>query len=262
MEASVIRSRLDLLIRLTDTTTGAAVDERNVLFMRDERQVRPEFRGEGTYVFINTGREDFLMRIKVKGYEEYAASVRYEELDERMPECNVFLIPSENTYKGERPLTLSGNLPFLEELEAVSLSKIVCTANEYDPKKSVMKVFSNAGARISLDDIWYGLLLPDKVSYEKIEVVKTMPPQSIVLKSPLGREFTSNLPIFRIIFGNVRENGDYLLRVRDDGGSQRYLVRYVVNGEVNFKIVDFHEGESVSLEDVPSKTELSREEEA
>ena len=94
MAASVIRAKLDLLVRLFDTTTGATVDERNVLFMRDGVPVRPESRGAGAYVFINTGREDFLMRISVRGYEDYEVKVCYEEMDERLPVCNVFLMPS------------------------------------------------------------------------------------------------------------------------------------------------------------------------
>ena len=32
MAASVIRAKLDLLIRLVDTTTGAQVTERNIVF--------------------------------------------------------------------------------------------------------------------------------------------------------------------------------------------------------------------------------------
>ena len=63
MAASVFGSRLDLLVRLYDTTTGAPVDERNVLFTRNEEPVIPAPRGEGMYVFINTGREDFLIGV-------------------------------------------------------------------------------------------------------------------------------------------------------------------------------------------------------
>ena len=130
MAASVIRARLDLLINLFDTTTGATVDERSVSFMRDGVPVRPESRGAGIYVFINTGREDFLMRVRVKGFDEYETSVSYEGLDPSIPECNVFLIPSENTSKGEKLLGLSGNLPFLESLEAVNLSRIICDSSK------------------------------------------------------------------------------------------------------------------------------------
>ena len=243
MEAfAVLRAKLDLLVRLVDTTTGATVDDRNVLFMRDERKVRPEERGNGNYVFINTGREDFLMRIKVAGFEEYVTHIRYEELDANIPECVAFLIPSEKAKMGEGFFSLSGNLPFLEALEAINLSRIACTANEYTPKKLLMNVFSSAGAWVSLEGKYYGLLQPDKKSYEKIEVLGNEGPQDIKLKSPLEKEFTSNLPIMRIIFGSVNEDGDYLLRVRDDGGDQTYLVRYVVDGEVKFQVVDFYEG--------------------
>ena len=69
MAASVFGAKLDLLVRLFDTTTGAQVTERNVVFKRDGIPVRPELRDPGTYVFINTGREDFLMRTEVYGYE-------------------------------------------------------------------------------------------------------------------------------------------------------------------------------------------------
>ena len=261
MEAfAVIKAKLDLLVRLVDTTTGATVDERNVLFMRDESQVRPEDRGSGTYVFINTGREDFLMRIKVSGYEEYVTRVRYEELDPNIPECIAFLIPSEKAKRGEGFFSLSGNLPFLEALEAVNLSRIACTANEYNKKKLLLNVFSSAGAWVTLENRNYGLLQPDKQSYEKIEVLGNEGPQYIRLKSPLEKEFTSNLPIMRIIFGNVNENGDYLLRVRDDGGDQTYLIRFVVNGEVKFQVVDFYEGGELSVEKAFPTAEAVQEE--
>ena len=249
MEAfAVIKAKLDLLVRLVDTTTGAAVDERNVLFVRDERQVRPEDRGNGNYVFINTGREDFLMRIKVTGFEEYVTRIRYEELDPNIPECVAFLIPSEKAKRGEGLFSLSGNLPFLEALEAINLSRLVCTANEYNKKKVLLNVFSSAGAWVTMENKYYALLQPDKQSYEKIEVLGNEGPQDIRLKSPLEEEFTSNLPIMRIIFGSANENGDYLLRVRDDGGDQTYLVRYVVNGEVRFQVVDFYEGGEQELD--------------
>ena len=239
--ASVISSRLDLLVRLIDTTTGAAVEERNVLFLRGEIPVRPEPRGPGTFVFINTGREDFLMRIRVKGFDEYESRVCYEELNERIPAFNVFLIPSENTKKGERVLSLSGNLPFLETLEAVNLNRVICHANSFDQKTNVLSIFGQAGEGIFLYDTWYGLLDGSKLSFEKIEVIGNETPQSVLLKSPIETELTSNTPLIRVVFGSVRENGDYALRVRDDGEEIKYLVRYTVKGEARFKTVDFRE---------------------
>lgn len=240
--ASVISSRLDLLVRLIDTTTGAAVEERNVLFLRDDREVRPEPRGTGTYIFINTGREDFLMRIKCKGFEDYESVVRYDGLDERIPVCNVFLIPSENASRGERLLTLSGNLPFLEALEAVNLGRAVCHATEYDPKSKLMKIFGQMGGRVYLYDTWYGLLDEPGDSYQRMEVIGNETPQSILLRNPLEKEFTSNSPVMRIVFGSVKENGDFLMRVRDDAEEIKYLLKYRVKGEDRFRKVDFREG--------------------
>ena len=245
MEASVISARLDLLIRLIDTTTGALVDERNILFTRDGEPVKPAARGVGTYVFINTGREDFLMQIKVYGYEDYEKEVRYEDLDSRLPEMNIFLMPSESMFKGEKLLSLSGTLPFLKTLEAVNLNRPLCICNEYDVKKKTMKVFSTGSGRTDLSDIYYGLLLPGKQSYEKIEVTGNAAPQSVQLKEALQEEFTSNSPLFRVVFGSVSPDGSYLLRVRDDATDIRYLVRYTVNDEVRFQTVDFRNMEAL-----------------
>ena len=245
--ASVFGSRLDLLVRLIDTTTGAAVEESNVHFLRDEREVRPESRGPGTYIFINTGREDFLMQIRVKGYEEYERLVSYDKLDERIPECDVFLIPSENTVKGESLLGLSGNLPFLEALEAVNLNRVVCHANEYDPKTKVLSVFGQMGGRVSLYDTFYGLLDESGESYERIEVARNETPQSVLLKNPLEKEVKSNSPMMRVVFGCVKKNGDYLLRVRDDGEEIRYLLKVTLKGENRFLTVDFREAKEILL---------------
>ena len=243
MEASVIHAKLDLAIRLYDTTTGAAVDERNVLFMRDGVPVRPESRGSGIYVFINTGREDFLMRIDVFGYERYEACVRYEELDERLPVCYVFLMPSENTVRGRNTLGFSGTLPFLKKIEAVRLSRFLCVTGDMNQRTGIISVFHPSGGTITLEECYYALLSADKQSYERIEVEKMVTPKSFKLKCPLEGGFAPNLPIARIVYGIVREDGQYLLRVQDEGEDTKYLVRYEVGEEVRFQVVDFYDQE-------------------
>ena len=243
MAASVIRAKLDLLIRLYDTTTGATVNERNVLFKRDGVPVRPESRGAGVFVFINTGREDFLMQIDVYGYERYEISVRYEELDERIPVCYVFLMPSENTLRGRNTLSFSGTLPFLKKIEAVNLNRSLCLTREMKAKENIISLFQPAGGAIQLDENFYGLLSADKQSYERIEVEKKVSPQSVKLKSPLTGAFAPNLSISRIVYGIVHDDGEYLLRVTDDGEDTKYLVRYEVGDEVRFQVVGFKDQE-------------------
>ena len=243
MAASVIRARLDLVVRLYDTTTGATVDERNVIFKRDGVPVRPESRGDGVYVFINTGREDFLMRIDVYGYEQYEISVRYEELDERLPACYVFLMPSENTLRGRYTLSFSGTLPFLRKIEAVNLKKSLCLTGNMNIRTQEVSILPPSGSRITLDDGVYGLLSADRKSYERIEVEKMISPKSIKLKRPIEGAFAPNLPIARIVYGVVQDDGEYLLKVQDEGEDTQYLVRYEVGEEERFQVVNFHDQE-------------------
>ncbi len=240
MAASVFGSRLDLLVRLFDTTTGALVNENIVFFRKNDQMIRPEMRGTGTYVFINTGRENFLMRIEAKGFDEVETEVDYEALDDHLPALDVFLMPSESTFQRERFFSFSGTLPFLEAIEAVNLSRPVCTLNEYDPKKQILSFFGVNGGKVRLDSVWYGLLNADKTGYEKIRVTDQTSPTSVKLNTPLKEEVTSNLPVMRILFGRVGEDGTYLLRVRNDGGGQVYLVRCVSGDREWFQTVDMN----------------------
>jgi hypothetical protein len=72
-------------------------------------------------------------------------------------------------------------------------------------------------------------------------------PKSVRLKnSPEGayvEKFAPNLTIARIVYGIVRGDGEYLLRVHDDGVNTKYLVRYEIEEEVRFQVVDFHDQE-------------------
>jgi len=231
------------VIRLYDTTTGATVDERNVLFMRDGVPFRPESRGAGIFVLINTGREDFLMRIEVQGYERYEISVRYEELDAVLPACDVFLMPSENSLKGRNTLSYSGTLPFLKSIEAVKPNAVLCTTTEMNPRTGIISLYHPQGGSIRLDEPYYGLLSADKKSYEKIEVEKMITPRSVQLKTPLRGNFAPNLAIVRIVYGITHEDGSYLLRVRDAGADAGYLVRYEVGDEERFMEVDMKDQE-------------------
>ncbi|MBQ7584502.1 MAG: hypothetical protein IJT24_07805 [Lachnospiraceae bacterium] len=243
MEASVISAKLDLLVRLIDTTTGAQVTERNIVFKRDGTPVRPEPKDPGVYIFINTGREDFLMRIEVFGYEIYEERVRYEELDDRLPECDVFLMPSESMSRGEKVLSFSGTLPFLKKIEAVCLDRPVCYAKEINRKTNELTVYTAGGGRVSLNDRYYGLLNADKTSYEKIEVEAGTSLQSVRLKEPVREEQISNLAVARVIFGRVSGNGDYLIRVRNSGTGIKHLIRYEAGEEVRFRVIDFESQE-------------------
>lgn len=240
MEASTIRHRLDLVIQLVDTTTGAAVEERDVRFFSDGEQCWPVQRGGGNFAFINTGRRDHTLTLKVYGYEDAVINVQYEKLDEVVPLKQVFLIPSEKLAKGDDLCSLTGTLQNLEEIEAVSLAQSNLSYSEFNEKKCLLKLFLAKG-RLNMENVHYGLISEDRTHYEHFEVAEEMPPNEVKLKEPLKETFAVNSPIARVVFGRVSPDGSYLLRVKDDATQLMYLVRYRVNGEDRFQTVDFHQ---------------------
>ena len=152
MEASTIHHRLDLVLQLIDTTTGTPVEEQDVRFFTEGRQCWPIPRGGGNFVFINTGRSDSTLTLKVFGYEDAVVNVQYEKLDQVVPLLQVFLIPSEKLAKGERLCSLTGTLQGLEEIEAVSLAQSNICFSEFNERKCLMKLFLAKG-RLSMEDI-------------------------------------------------------------------------------------------------------------
>lgn len=242
MGASVIRARLGLLIRLIDTTTGAAVEESNVQFFVNGQAARPAPRGNGSFVFINIERINVELRVSVYGYEDAVCQVRYEELDDRIPTCDIFLIPSEKNAKGETVIGIFGNLPLMEALEAADLNRPLCRISDFTEKDRKMGVIKQTGRTLDMDETHYALFKADMTSYEKITLSgmddKT---KRLILKEPLQEPYTVNAPIARIVFGQTDGSGNYLLRVRDDSDKLIYLVRYIVQGEVRFQQVDFHD---------------------
>lgn len=239
MENAGIHFRLDLVLQLVDTTTGRAVTEQNVQYLADDETLKPIPRGNGTFVFINTGRRDRILTLKVAGYEPCQVEICYDMLDEAVPLKQVFLIPSENPPKGEALCSLTGQLSGLEELEAVSLSQSFFTISEFDERKRLMKLFVSQG-RLIMENVHYGLLSQDRRRYEHFEVEEELPPNTVRIKKALEEPFSVNASISRVVFGTVSPDGSYLLRVRDSAKLLIWLVRYRVNGEYRFQTVDFH----------------------
>ncbi|MCD8067639.1 MAG: hypothetical protein LUE87_01850, partial [Lachnospiraceae bacterium] len=92
---------------------------------------------------------------------------------------------------------------------------------------------------------YYGLIHADRQNYEPFEVVKELPDGSVKISKPLAEPFSANSPIARIVFGMAGEQGDYVLRVRDDAETLIYMIRYVVRGAAKFRTVDMHRAEEL-----------------
>ena len=93
--------------------------------------------------------------------------------------------------------------------------------------------------RLGMDGIHYGLIHPDRQDYEPFAVQKEIAKDAVKIEQPLKEPFSVNAPISRIILGSVTSAGDYCIRVRDDREHLLHLVRYVVDEEARFRLVDF-----------------------
>ncbi|MBQ8912783.1 MAG: hypothetical protein IJ054_01905 [Lachnospiraceae bacterium] len=236
---AVIRSRLDLLIRLTDTTTGQAINSQSVEFWKDGKQLLTRPRGDGNYIFVDMGRDNSLMKIIAPGYDPQEFLLDYETLDERMPSIDIFLIPSENN---ESVLTLSGKMRGLKQIEAVQLGKPVCSISEFNPKDNKLSLFL-PNRQMNLEGGHYGILHGEK-DYEHFIVKEQTNRTTVRLKEKLNDEVAVGNEIYRIVFGNVDSKGNYILRVRDTADKLRYLVRFQTDDKLKYRVYSF-EGKEV-----------------
>jgi len=238
----IIQHRLDLMVRLIDSTIGRMITERNVRFYQSPARGAPIARGDGIYLFLNIGREDFSMEVRVYGYEPRVMEICYDRLDEQLPIQEVYLLPVDYPVQGEELLSLRGRLPGIQAIEAVSLLETNCCIREFHPRERVMTVLNPHNVR--LPHIYYGLVSQDRTTYESFQIEEEISTQKVRLLKPLTQNYQINQPIARIIFGQTEEDGSYLLKVRDSKHAI-YLVRYVVDGNVKFQKVDFHHPEEL-----------------
>ena len=234
---ATIHHKLDLALRLVNTVNGKAVEEYNAKFTCGLTGLKAIPKQGGMYLFLNVGSEDFEMDIHVYGYESKKIQIKRSCLQENMPIHEVYLIPLKITVR-EDVLTLRGRLAGIEEIEAVSLSDTNCCIKEFDARKRIMSVLNQRNVRFH--HIHYGLVNRERTAYEHFEVEKEISPQQIKCKKSLEKEFYINQPITRVIFGQINQGEEYLLRVANEENA-KYLVRYVVLGETFYQTVDFHE---------------------
>ena len=236
---ATIRHSLDLALHLVNAVTGKAIEEYNAKFLTKYPGLKAIPKQGGMYLFLNMVREEFEMEIHVYGYEPQKIQIRFPENQEKMPIREVYLLPLETPIR-EDILTLRGNLSGIEEIEAVSLNDANCCIKEFDARKRIMSVLNQRNVRFH--HTHYGLVNREKTAYEHFEVEKEISPQEIKCKKKLEKDFFINQPITRVIFGQVGNQGDYVLKVANDEKAQ-YLVRYIVDGKTYYQKVDFHEKE-------------------
>jgi len=235
-----ISYKLDLIVRLVETTTGRMVSQRQVVFKSDGQIVPFLRRDEGVYVLLNHGRQDMVLEVTVLGYLPTSVDVKYEDLSEVFPEIEVPLIPEFGTSGFIEMITLEGECSGLTSIEAVSLVKPHGGAAGYQERKQVLKLYYSK----PMEESEYAILHENQ-EFEIFRIKKRLDKLSFKLVSPLTMGCKPEEKIVRIVKGKVDQNGRYLLRLLDEGNGTEYLVRYVVKGKVSFKKIS---AESPALE--------------
>ncbi|MBQ3798147.1 MAG: hypothetical protein II842_18035 [Butyrivibrio sp.] len=267
---TVIKATLSVVLHLIDTTTGKDINETIARFSSGNEVLRPLDKGNGNWLFINLGKEDFLMHVSVNGYDDADINITFETLDPRMPLLDVFLMPSEKNRVGGEVLKICGTLPELSAIEAIHLSRPICGFSSVLEKrgKYLMNLIPrSAGGRIELESMKYALLSETRERYEVFEVLEKETQTCVTIRSPMTSEHKVNELIYRIIYGRAGPEGDFSLKVRDDSSTLDYLIRFRTGDVDYFKTVDFHlqHGEidlmedAIKVESLPGKEEVNNE---
>ncbi|MBO4457631.1 MAG: hypothetical protein J5802_07920 [Butyrivibrio sp.] len=240
---TVISAKLTLAVRLVDTTTGAELTETDIRFYFNEERVYPMREGTGTYIFINMGKEDFLMRICACGYDDVELDINFDTLDPKLPFKDIFLMPSEKNIIGGAVIKISGNLPGLEFIEAIDLSHPIAvfqgmTTGKDIPMMNLLPMTLAGG--VALDPVAYAMLSNDRLRYEVFTVQEQADVTSVMLKTQLKFKHEFNEKIFRIIYGRAGPEGDFILKVRDDEDVHDYLLFFRAGGREYIRPIDFH----------------------
>ena len=90
---AVIRHSLDLVLHLVDTTTGVLLSGIGAVFERDGRPLSLLNKGDGHLILIGSGRTDFRLTVKLRGYLTREVEIRYAELSERYPLYELPMLP-------------------------------------------------------------------------------------------------------------------------------------------------------------------------
>ena len=231
MADAEIHYRLDLIVRLVDTTTGKRIAQKQVIFKCGDQVLALLRRDAGLYVLLNRGRSDMTLEIQAAGYLPAKLEIRYEELSKNFPEVEAAMIPEVFTNGFVDMLTLEGACDGLESIEAVSLKNPYGAVDGYQERKQTLKLYYTK----PLEEASYAVIHEQEQEFEKFRIKKRVDKLSVKLVSPLEKACRPEEKIARIVYGRVDPDGRYLLRLQENDGGTEYLIRYVVNGKASFK---------------------------
>ena len=240
---TVITAKLSLAVRLLDTTNGKEISEPTVRFAIDGKAAAPLKKGEGVYVFVNLGREDFLMNVSVRGYDDTDVNVICEKLDPKLPMMDIFLMPSEKNRQGGEVLEIYGTLSELEYIEAICTDRPIGLFHSAVSKKEEHRMNLlplTAGGGVILDNIRYALMDEAGERYDYFTVKEQITSLAVLLTEPIPNEHKLNDKIFRIIYGRAGPDGSFILKFRDDASTLPHILHFKVGDKEYFRASDLH----------------------
>ncbi len=217
-----------------DTTTGIPVPQRQVVFKEHGRVVALLERDIGLYVLLNHGRENTTLHIDVRGFEPVDAVVDYGQLDPQFPQLEIALIPLPRERGFDDLYTLTGEKKGITAIAAIRTDDAAALVANYVERRQVLKLFT---AR-DMSEGTYALVHKERQQFEEITVVRRLDRLSLKLLRPLADGWRPEEPLTRIVRGRVTDD-TYLLRVRDMGTSNTYLVRYETADGATYEQIDF-----------------------
>ena len=233
----VFTHRLELALRLVDTTSGRNISGRDVEVYADEKQIHFQEKNDLILVFQGFEKRNFCLKIRSRIYEAAQQKVDLDQLNPNMPLLELHLLPSKD-YPGETEfLSVEGVLPGIRELSAVRMGDNTCLIREFDPRRKLVKIFNPH--RLSLDRVRYALMDPDNNLYEPFRIARQVDDQTIKIDRGLEMSFRNYFTITPQVVGLTKPDGTYCLRMRDDGEEAKWLVRWGTEEEAQFRVIDF-----------------------
>lgn len=231
-----IRYQLTLAFRLLDTTSRAVLSGPGVSLLHNGSPLHALERPGGYFILVNFPREDFILGVRVRGFEPLDFPVRYEKLSQNMPELTLHLIPEKASLNPLSDVSIEGVLPGIRSLTAVKPDGGSCFIRGFDPKKKLLTIFNPN--HLGFDCVYYALVDPENASFEPFSVLESRSEQIYLIDRVLSAEFRPSFPIRPVIFGKTDGQGNYCLRLRDEGGSPKRILCWETEKGVSFQSVD------------------------
>lgn len=245
MAVCVVRHRLCLVLRFTDTTTGWPVSAADLTLYGGNTLLHPQEREKGTLVFIGDEMSDFDLTVRSRLFEPMTLPVHFPDSGGAAPELDIQLIPSEANTSPAPCLFIEGCSEGMKTLHAVRCGDSSCLIREFEPRKKILTLFNPH--HLELGRTHYALVDPEKQSFETFNIEKRIDDSHFKIDRALNSGFNSYFPVVPIVSGLVRNDGRYVFRVRDDSSSAEWLIRCEIGDTFQFYRSDMRQEDTINL---------------